>query len=1787
MKNVRLLRLCIVTATLYFTLVPNLLSQQQQFADVPYDIVYVRAPRFGDQIRTRMPEVKDPIQAEPGSDLVLLRADGSEELLVAGGNGAVMDPVVSFDALWVYYALIPDLLNINTQRRDAARSGSDIFKINLATREIVQLTFQEWTPNTGARDWSDDPLQENETGANALRYGIYNLGPCPLPGDRVMFTSSRNGFAPNKSFTFPNLQLYVMDEDGANVECVGHLNLGSALHPTVLTDGRVMFSSYEAQGLRDQRIWGLWAIWPDGRNWEPLMSALHAPSAFHWQAQLSDGSIVIEEYYNQNNNGFGTFLKFPASIPNGTIPFGGPDPNDVGNPSIPTGWFFNGKIQYTSYAFSPWGLEGVTQFTHGRDNAAPFLDGTGDERTGKVAQPSGAPNNDLLLVWSPGPANDLNRPVNKPVYDAGLYVLENGAPINDHRDLLLIKNDPDFNEQQPRAVVTYRDIYDIDEPAELPWLPNDGSLHAELPAGTPYGLVGTSSFYRRDSKPGKGVSDFDGLDPFNTSQNGASTNWGSQGADAGRYSDSDIYAVRVVALEPTSAQSYGPNNGQNFSNHANERMRILGEVPLRKVDAADNPVLDPDGNPDTSFLAKIPADVPFTFQTIDRNAMTLNSAQTWHQVRPGEIRNNCGGCHAHSQEPLDFSATAAARFDYQIPDLANETPMISRNEHADLIQMVVNSGAVDVEYYRDIKPILSRSCVQCHSADGVQEAGLVLDDEELVNGFENTYNRLANDSQGQYGVPPLVGSWRQNNRSRYLRAFQSRRSLLVWKIFGERLDGWSNVDHPTAAIPGDASSLPGGGSQSEINLSDLDFSGTICPTPDSGVPPLTEDEKMTVARWIDLGAPITKQQPGLGWFTDEIRPTLTVSSPRAGRNDGPLTLIRIGAHDFYTGLDDASFSVTADFEVDGNPPGTDLASSFRETGDHIWTLSLQNPILTLSRGELVVSISDNQGNVNELIRRFSVGETSGTTPTLEITTLAYTPGDSGIDVEFLYVARGNLSAVSHPVFQLDDTPAQADSDFDGHFIFFGVAVGDHVLRGHLADSENAPIAGTDFELPVTVLPPINQPPAITAFMANTVDTDPDVAGIQVFPDTAVDLTATATDPEDDAIAWQWILRIGNGGEQQLSGGNGTVTQAAYVAASADVNETHTFTLRVTDGATQVEQSVAIHVVEPPDTAPPSIPTGVAGEATSENQIVLTWTASSDNVGVAGYRLFSNGLQIADLNTLSFIHDDLLEATAYTYEVLAYDAAGNASQLSAATTVETPAPLPKTVIVAITARDQDGVPVPDAEFYLQETRTWYRSGTELELDTGATVRLRAKRFAFKGDTFTALVSADGAEIVAPFRRASVTARDLSGAVVENAQIDAHKVPDSPLGSESELTLPVGAVTLFRGRLGPITGPWRTVRFEHDLDTITVPFRKLPVTARDQAGTDITESVLHVHRYSTSPLEHGSGVTLPLGAAALVRGQIGEIRGPWLRFTVGETLDEFHVPFRTRTIVAADQNGHAISDTDIFIHRYTVSPVSPGAAVTLPEGASTLFRGKIDKVNGPWLRVTFDESSDTVEVPYQTATIEATDQFGNDVPEALIYVHRLTGNPVSSGAQVTLPRGAHTLVRGRVDTIHGPWTRVWFTPDTSSVVVPFRSVRVTAADQFGMDIGTAQIHVHRLANSPIAPGARITFPEGASTLFRGQVDGVRGPWTRYSIDADREEIMVPFWTATIEAVDGSGAPLPQALVHGHRLDNNPFTHGATVTLASGASTLFRIQHDGRRSRWQRFLFGEGLTAVQPQL
>jgi hypothetical protein len=945
---------------------------------VPYDLVYVRQPRFGDNTNTIWPEVFHPARLDPGADLMLLHPDGSEEMLVAGGIGGVTDPFISFDGKWCYYVLFPDLRRnqLNNQRDDLPYAGSDIYRIHTRTRAIQRLTFQEFTPNTGAGNWHSNNPVNPPSQFNRLGYGILNLGPCPVPGGKIAFTSNRNGYTPPRNYTSPCLQLFVMDDDGANVTPIAPMTIGSALHPTPLQDGRLLFSSFESQGLRDQRLWGIWAIQPDGRNWGPIISAFRSGQAFHFMTQLGNGDIVLVDYYNLNNNGFGALYRIPPApaYPQPAFYSAFPSNNPAIAQTVGAGYRYDFKM-----AFTPRGMYSITPFTTGNDEAAPV--GSNGVRVGKFTHPSAAPGNDLLVVWTPGPANDLNRPTTRPYYDAGLYLMRGGNIVTNPSQLVLIKNDPAYNEAWPRAVVPWRAVHGTDEPARLPWLPNDGSAHTELPRGTPHGIVGTSSFYKRESFPGYVVpwsNDYDGLDRFNTAENEQSSNWNWQGADAGKYSNADIWAVRIVALEPNTHRSYGPNSGgiyndgTQYYNHAHERHRILGEIPLRKADGSGAPVLDPEGNPDTSFMAKIPADTPFTFQMLDRDGLVLTMAQTWHQVRPGEVRNNCGGCHAHSQRPLDIATTYAGRPSYQPWDLTRYATLLTKNaSNETVVRTNSTAGAANVEFLRDIRPLLERSCISCHTTNNATPPGnLALDDRANYSGLPGDYARLADDSAARWGHKPVIASrtWRQSNASRYVRPFQSRRSLLVWKVFGRRLDGWTNADHPTESVPGDPATLPPG---ADPNAADLDFIGDLMPPPGSAAPPLTEDEKMTFARWVDLGCPINTAT-NYNWHSDDLRPTLTISSPRQNRNDPPLTEIRVGLADAYAGISNGTLSVKADFPVNGVAANFELAGQGTLSSAGIFTLALVPPITNLHTGHLTATVLDSQGNRTTTKVRFSV-----------------------------------------------------------------------------------------------------------------------------------------------------------------------------------------------------------------------------------------------------------------------------------------------------------------------------------------------------------------------------------------------------------------------------------------------------------------------------------------------------------------------------------------------------------------------------------------------------------------------------------------------------------------------------------------------------------------------------------------------------------------------------------------------------------------------------------------------
>lgn len=94
----------------------------------------------------------------------------------------------------------------------------------------------------------------------------------------------------------------------------------------------------------------------------------------------------------------------------------------------------------------------------------------------------------------------------------------------------------------------------------------------------------------------------------------------------------------------------------------------------------------------------------------------------------------------------------------------------------------------------------------------------------------------------------------------------------------------------------------------------------------------------------------------------------------------------------------------------------------------------------------------------------------------------------------------------------------------------------------------------------------------------------------------------------------------------------------------------------------------------PDIEVPSIPSGLTASASSPTEINLNWTASTDNMGVSGYKIYRDGSQVGVSYNSSYKDTELNPETSYTYNVSAYDATGNESGKSNQASATTQEPI---------------------------------------------------------------------------------------------------------------------------------------------------------------------------------------------------------------------------------------------------------------------------------------------------------------------------------------------------------------------------------------------------------------------------------------------------------------------------------------------------------------------------------
>jgi hypothetical protein len=137
----------------------------------------------------------------------------------------------------------------------------------------------------------------------------------------------------------------------------------------------------------------------------------------------------------------------------------------------------------------------------------------------------------------------------------------------------------------------------------------------------------------------------------------------------------------------------------------------------------------------------------------------------------------------------------------------------------------------------------------------------------------------------------------------------------------------------------------------------------------------------------------------------------------------------------------------------------------------------------------------------------------------------------------------------------------------------------------------------------------------------------------------------------------------------------------------------------------------------PDTTPPTTPTNLSANAISSSRINLSWSPSSDLVGVVGYKVFRGSTQVGTV-TSSFSYQDtgLSARTTYSYTVAACDAAGNISSrsLSASATTQGPTDtIPPTV--SMTAPANGATVMGTTTISAQATDDVGVTGVQFQLD----------------------------------------------------------------------------------------------------------------------------------------------------------------------------------------------------------------------------------------------------------------------------------------------------------------------------------------------------------------------------------------------------------------------------------------------------------------------------------------
>ena len=176
------------------------------------------------------------------------------------------------------YDLSYDAKKVVFSFKAAPDKGYRIFEVGVDGQGLRLLT----------RDDPDEQLMCAQYG-----HGYDDLDPCYLPNGDIVFTSTRSRRAVLCTHNFTSTSLHVMDADGAHIRCISG-NTINEFTPTVMHDGRVLYTRWEYVDKGAGDVQSLWSIRPDGSCASHVYkNNLSRPSAMMDARQIPGSNKIV------------------------------------------------------------------------------------------------------------------------------------------------------------------------------------------------------------------------------------------------------------------------------------------------------------------------------------------------------------------------------------------------------------------------------------------------------------------------------------------------------------------------------------------------------------------------------------------------------------------------------------------------------------------------------------------------------------------------------------------------------------------------------------------------------------------------------------------------------------------------------------------------------------------------------------------------------------------------------------------------------------------------------------------------------------------------------------------------------------------------------------------------------------------------------------------------------------------------------------------------------------------------------------------------------------------------------------------------------------------------------------------------------------------------------------------------------------------------------------------------------------------------------------------------------